>query len=120
MAQESARRLVFSGPGRAIITGPALDLSADSAAGRALAVRFRIERGDAGDFRLGFGDALMEWPASPGPGWQRAILPLRCFPGADATTFSSVDRLLIVEGTRASALAIEDVRLIDAPVGPCP
>jgi beta-glucosidase len=119
-AQESARRLAFSGPGRAIITGPALELSAESAAGRALAVRFRIEQGVAGDFRLGFGDAEMDWPASAGPGWQQAVIPLRCFPGAVATSFSSVDRLLIVEGARASALAIEDVRLIDAPAGPCP
>ena len=119
-AQESARRLAFSGPGRAIITGPALELSAESAAGRALAVRFRIERGDAGDFRLGFGDALMEWPASAGPGWQRAVIPLRCFPGADTTPFGSVDRLLIVEGARVSALSIEDVRLVDAPAGSCP
>lgn len=120
VAQESARRLAFSGPGRAIITGPALELSAESAAGRALAVRFRIERGTAGDFRLGFGDAIMAWPASAGPGWQQAVIPLRCFPGATAATFGSIDRLLIVEGTRASALAIEDVRLIDAPAGPCP
>ena len=119
-AQESARRLAFTGPGRAIITGPALDLSADSAPGRALVVRFRIDRGDSGDFRLGFGDAVMDWPASPGPGWQQAVIPLRCFPGADATTFGSVDRLLIVEGARVSALSIEDVRLIDAPAGPCP
>jgi beta-glucosidase len=119
VAQESARRFAFSGPARAIITGPTLDLSADSAPGRALSVRFRIERGDASDFRLGFGDAVMEWPASPGPGWQRAVIPLRCFPGADATTFGSVDRLLIVEGTRASTLTIEDVRLTDAPEGPC-
>ncbi len=119
-AQESARRLAFSGPGRAIITGPALDLSADSAAGRALVLRFRIDRGDAGDFRLGFGDAVMDWPASTGPGWQQAVIPLRCFPGASATKFGSVDRLLIVEGTRVSALTIEDVRLVDAPAGPCP
>lgn len=119
VAQESARRLTFSGLGRAIITGPALDLSANGSVGRALAVRFRIERGDAGDFRLGFGDAVMEWPASPGTGWQQAIIPLRCFPEADATSFVSVDRLLIVEGTGASVLAIEDVRLIDAPPGPC-
>jgi beta-glucosidase len=119
-AQESARRLAFSGPGRAIITGPALELSAESAAVRALAVRFRIEQGRSGDLRLGFGDAVMDWPASSGPGWQQAILPLRCFPGAVATSFSSVDRLLIVEGARASALAIEDVRLVDAPAGPCP
>lgn len=118
-AQESARRLTFSGPGRAIITGPALDLSADSASGRALVVRFRIDRGDADDFRLGFGDAVMDWPASSGPGWQQAVIPLRCFPGADGTTFGSVDRLLIVEGTGVSALAIEDVRLVDAPAGSC-
>jgi hypothetical protein len=62
----------------------------------------------------------MDWPASTGQGWQQAIIPLRCFPGAVATSFSSVDRLLIVEGARASALTIEDVRLVDAPVGPCP
>jgi len=119
-AQESARRLVFSGPGRAIITGPAIDLSGDDAAARALAVRYRLERGGPGDFRLGLGDQIMAWPTPPGPGWHQAIIPLRCLPGATTASFDSIDRLLIVEGRRDSALAIEDVRVVDAPAGPCP
>lgn len=119
-AQESARRFAFSGPGRAIITGPALDLSADRLAGRALAVRFRIEQGQASDFRLGFGDVEMDWPGATNPGWQTAVLPLRCLPGGDTTSFGSVDRLLIVEASGSAAMAIEDVRLTDAPADACP
>ena len=119
-AQESARKLTFSGPGRAIITGPALDLTATTEVHHALSVRFRIDLGASSDFQLGIGDQLTAWPAAPGSGWQQATLPLGCLPGGDVASFASVDRLLIVEATGPAAMSIEDVRLVRVPDAPCP
>ncbi len=118
-AQESGRRLTFSGPGRAIITGPALDLSATPDKDNALRIRFRIDRGASADFQLGIGDQLTDWPTASGPGWQEATIPLRCLPGAGTVSFESVDRLLIVEAVRPAAMSIEDVRLVGVPHGTC-
>ena len=118
-AQESGRRLNFSGPGRAIITGPALDLTATPDEDNALSIRFRIDRGASADFQLGIGDQLTGWPAASGAGWQQATIPLRCLPGAGAASFASVDRFLIVEAARPAALSIEDVRLVRLPRAPC-
>jgi len=118
-AQESGRRLTFSGPGRAIITGPALDLTATPDEDNALSIRFRIDRGASADFQLGIGDQLTAWPAASGSGWQETTIPLRCLPGAGATSFASVDRLLIVEALRPAAMSIEDVRLVRIPLGTC-
>ena len=118
-AQESGRRLTFSGAGRAIITGPALDLTATPDEDNALSIRFRIDRGESADFQLGIGDQMTPWPTASGPGWQETTIPLRCLPGAGAASFASVDRLLIVEAVRPAALSIEDVRLVRVPAGPC-
>jgi beta-glucosidase len=118
-AQESGRRLTFSGPGRAIITGPALDLTATPDEDNALSIRFRIDRGASADFQLGIGDQLTDWPAASGSGWQETTIPLRCLPGAGASSFASVDRLLIVEAIRPAAMSIEDVRLVRVPHGTC-
>lgn len=119
VAQESGRLLTFSGPGRAIITGPALDLSATAGEDYALSIRFRIDQGAGADFRLGLGDLLTDWPEAAGAGWRQAILPLRCFRDAGAASLAGVDRLLIVEATRPAAVSIEDVRLVRAAPGPC-
>lgn len=118
-AQESGRRLTFSGAGRAIITGPALDLTATPDEDNALSIRFRIDRGENADFQLGIGDQMTGWPAASGSGWQETTIPLRCLPGAGAASFASVDRLLIVEAVRPAALSIEDVRLVRVPPGTC-
>jgi beta-glucosidase len=118
-AQESARKLIFSGPGRAIITGPALDLTGTAEDHHALIIRFRIDQGVSDDFQLGIGDQLTGWPAATGTGWQEATIPLRCLPGAGAASFASVDRFLIVEAARPAALSIEDVRLVRLPHAPC-
>ena len=118
-AQESARKLTFSGPGRAIITGPALDLTATTEDDHALSLRFRIDQGASADFQLGLGDQLTGWPAASGAGWQQATIPLRCLPGAGAASFASVDRFLIVEAAGPAALSIEDVRLVRLPHAPC-
>lgn len=118
-AQESGRKLTFSGPGRAIITGPALDLTATTGEDQALSIRFRIDQGASADFQIGVGDQLTAWPAAPGDGWRQATIPLGCLPGATAASFASVDRLLIVEAVRPAALSIEDVRLVRLPRAPC-
>jgi beta-glucosidase len=118
-AQESGRKLTFSGPGRAIITGPALDLTATPDEDNALSIRFRIDRGASADFQLGIGDQMTAWPAASGSGWQETTIPLRCLPGAGAASFASVDRLLIVEAVRPAAMSIEDVRLVRVPHGTC-
>lgn len=115
-AQESARRLSFTGGARAIITGPAMTLPAERADGFALSVRFRIEQGGAHALRLGHGDGLLAWPASPGSDWQSLVVPLGCF----MQVVTGVDRLLIVEATEPVVMAIEDVRIVDAPDARCP
>lgn len=116
-AQESARRLSFSGPGRAIITGPALDLTQGDGA-LALAIRFRLEPGSGDAFRLGFGDGSIAWPASAGPDWSEVAVPLRCFSGPHGQ--DSVDRPLIVEALRPATISLEDVRLVRTPAAACP
>lgn len=118
-AQESARRLTFSGPGRAIITGPALDLTEGDGA-LALAVRFRLEAGSGDAFRLGFGDGLIAWPASAGPDWTEVSVPLRCFDGPNGRQTNSVDRPLIVEALRPGVISLEDVRIVQASGAGCP
>jgi beta-glucosidase len=119
-AQESARRLSFSGPGRAIITGPALDLSEEDMGTVALGIRFRLEPDSAGAFRLGFGDGLIDWPAVAGTDWNQIIVPLHCFSGPNGRAAISVDRLLIVEASEPAIISLEDVRLVEAPTAVCP
>ena len=120
VAQESARRLSFSGPGRAIITGPAMDLSEEDVGALALGIRFRVESGSAGAFRLGFGDGLIDWPAVAGSDWNQISVPLHCFSGSNARGAISVDRLLIVEASGSATMSLEDVRLVEAPAAGCP
>jgi beta-glucosidase len=119
-AQESARRLSFSGPGRAIITGPAMDLSEEDVGALALGIRFRVESGSAGAFRLGFGDGLIDWPAVAGSDWNQITVPLHCFSGSNGREAISVDRLLIVEASGAATMSLEDARLVEAPTAGCP
>jgi beta-glucosidase len=119
-AQESARRLSFSGPGRAIITGPALALSEEDIGALSLSIRFRVDPGSAGTLRLGFGDGLINWPAIAGSDWNQITVPLHCFSGSNGQEAVSVDRPLIVEATGSATLSVEDVRLAEAPAAGCP
>lgn len=120
LAQESARRLSFTGPGRAIITGPALDLPQGEGRAFALSIRFRLDPGAGDALRLGFGDGLISWPAVAGPDWNQISVPLRCFSGPPGQESNGVDRPLIVEASRPATLSLEDVRLIEVTTAGCP
>lgn len=120
LAQESARRLSFTGPGRAIITGPALDLSREEGRALALSIRFRLEPGAGDAFRLGFGDGMIGWPAAAGSDWNQIAVPLGCFSGPQGQNPNGVDRPLIVEASRPATISLEDVRLIEDPAARCP
>ncbi len=116
VAQESARRLSFTGPGRAVITGPAVEISGSGRLAPALSIRFRRESGIGEALQLGSGDGLIAWPAADSSDWTQIIVPLRCFSDSQG----AVDRPLVVEASGPATISLEDVRLIEAPSAACP
>lgn len=120
VAQESARRLSFSGPGRAIITGPAIEAFEGDGPAPALSVRFQLQPGIGERLQLGFGDGLIAWPATDNSDWKQILVPLRCFANPQWPASGFVDRPLIVEANGPATISLEDVRLVQAPEADCP
>lgn len=120
VAQESARRLSFTGPGRAVITGPAVEISEGGPLAPALSIRFRLDPGGGEALRLGFGDGLIAWPATGSSDWSQITVPLRCFSDPQGPDSGVVDRPLILEASGPATISLEDVRLIQAPEADCP
>ena len=115
--QESARLLTFTGPGQAIVTGPAIDLSGTDYANVALTFRYRIDAGDASAMRLGLGNGVVSLGA--GQGWQQASVPVRCFASGQGGLMG-VDRAWILTATTPAKVAVEDIRLDMATSDTCP
>ncbi|MBJ7446525.1 MAG: glycoside hydrolase family 3 C-terminal domain-containing protein [Brevundimonas sp.] len=115
--QESARLLTFTGPGQAIVTGPAIDLSGPDYAGVALTFRYRIDAGHASALSLGLGNGVVR--LGGGQGWQQASVPLRCFASGQGG-LTGVDRAWILSATAAATVAVEDIRLDTAAADTCP
>jgi len=109
-AQESARQLTFDGPGRAIITGPGLDLTADDLRCGTLAFRYRLETPAHADLTLGFGNGLVGLDRGATDGWREMALPLSAF-AEGSTTLNGVDRLFILDAAGPTTIGLEEVRL---------
>jgi beta-glucosidase len=115
--QESARLLRFTGPGQAIVTGPAIDLSGPDSSNLALRFRYRLDAGDASALRIGLGNGSVG--LSGGPGWRTALIPLTCFASAGGRLIG-VDRVWILESQAAAVVAVEDIRLDATTAAGCP
>lgn len=115
--QESARLVTFTGPGQAIVTGPAIDLSGPDYAEAALTFRYRIDAGSASALSIGLGNGVA--PLAGGEGWQEASLPLSCFRSGDAP-LNGVDRAWILTAAAPATVAVEDIRLVVATSATCP
>ncbi|CAL1691557.1 hypothetical protein MMB232_01701 [Brevundimonas subvibrioides] len=115
--QETARLVTFAGPGQAIVTGPAIDLSGPDYAGVALTFRYRIDAGDASALGIGLGNGVV--PLVAGSGWREASVPLRCFASGEGG-LTGVDRAWILSATAPATVAVEDIRLDAATSTDCP
>ncbi|ADL01073.1 glycoside hydrolase family 3 protein [Brevundimonas subvibrioides] len=115
--QETARLVTFAGPGQAIVTGPAIDLSGPDYAGVALTFRYRIDAGDASALGIGLGNGVV--PLVAGSGWREASVPLRCFASGEGG-LAGVDRAWILSATAPATVAVEDIRLDAATSTDCP
>ena len=115
--QESARLITFTGPGQAIVTGPAIDLSGPDHAGAALTFRYRIDAGSASALSIGLGNGVA--PLAGGIGWRVALLPLSCFRSGGAP-LTGVDRAWILTATAPATVAVEDIRLVATTSTACP
>lgn len=115
--QESARLVTFTGPGQAIVTGPAIDLSGPDYAEAALTFRYRIDAGSASALSIGLGNGVA--PLAGGEGWQEASLPLSCFRSGNAP-LNGVDRAWILTAAAPATVAVEDIRLVVATSATCP
>ena len=115
--QESARLVTFKGPGQAIVTGPAIDLSGADYAAVALTFRYRIDAGPASALSVGLGNGVV--PLSDGQGWQDFAVPLACFATAESG-LKDVDRAWILTASTSATVTIEDIRLDKAATSVCP
>lgn len=115
--QETARLVTFAGPGQAIVTGPAIDLSGPDYAGVALTFRYRIDAGDASALGVGLGNGVV--PLVAGSGWREVSVPLRCFASGEGGLIG-VDRAWILSATAPATVAVEDIRLDAATSTDCP
>jgi beta-glucosidase len=115
--QESARLITFTGPGQAIVTGPAIDLSGPDYAGASLTFRYRIDAGSASALSIGLANGVTS--LAGGVGWQEASAPLSCFRSGEAP-LTGVDRAWILTATAPATVAVEDIRLVATTSTACP
>mgnify|MGYP001135463200 CR=1 FL=1 len=115
--QESARLVTFIGPGQAIVTGPAVDLSGPDYAKVALTFRYRIDTGAGSGLTVGLGNGSV--PLADGTGWQQASVPLDCFRSGQGG-LQGVDRAWILTATAPATVAVEDIRLDVSTTEACP
>ncbi|MBB5744822.1 glycoside hydrolase family 3 protein [Brevundimonas variabilis] len=115
--QESARLITFTGPGQAIVTGPAIDLSGADYAEVALTFRYRLDVGLASSLSIGLGNGIV--PLVGGAGWQEVSIPLSCFRSGERG-LSGVDRAWILSAAAPATVAVEDIRLDAATATTCP
>ena len=114
-AQEDARRLTWTGGGRAayLATPPQpLDLTRESNAQLSLVVEWRRDAGDpqpALAMRSATGVASVPLPTAAGGQWQTVALPLACFhaPGFDIAAVTGIG----VAGTDAGSASVSDLRI---------
>ncbi|GAA0627287.1 exo 1,3/1,4-beta-D-glucan glucohydrolase [Brevundimonas kwangchunensis] len=82
-AQESAMALTFSGPGEALITGPAIDLSRQRNGDMVLAFSIRLDAPPSGAVEIGFGRERLDIASViekfPTGVWRRLRIRLGCF-----------------------------------------
>ena len=122
IAQESGRRLTFTGPARALIWGPPVDLRREVNGDLALSFRYRIDAAPAGDLSLGFGGAAMdltdELTGVPVGEWRAYKVRLSCFaePRAEA-----IETPFVLASTGAATVSVSEIQL-SPDVGPaaCP
>ena len=122
IAQESGRRLTFTGPARALIWGPPVDLRREVNGDLALSFRYRIDAAPAGDLSLGFGAATMdltdELAGAPVGDWQAYKVRLSCFaePRAEA-----IETPFVLASTGPATVSVSEIQL-SPDVGPaaCP
>ncbi|MFN3932953.1 MAG: glycoside hydrolase family 3 protein [Brevundimonas sp.] len=122
LAQESGRRLTFTGPARAIIWGPPVDLRREVNGDLALSFRYRLDSTPAGTLSLGFGgvsrDLTSELTAAPLGVWRSHKVRLSCFaePRAEA-----VETPFVLTSTGAATVSISEVQLRpDVGAADCP
>ncbi len=121
LAQESGRRLTFSGPARALIWGPPVDLRREVNGDLALSFRYRIDA-QPGTLTLGFGQSVVEMTdeltAGAGAEWRAYKVRLSCFtePGAEA-----VETPFVLAATGPGMVSVSEIQL-SPDVGPanCP
>ncbi|MDP3800767.1 exo 1,3/1,4-beta-D-glucan glucohydrolase [Brevundimonas sp.] len=122
LAQESGRRLTFTGPARAVIWGPPVDLRREINGDLALSFRYRIDAAPAGALSIGFGDVLVdltdELAAGPAGEWRIHKVRLSCFaePGPEA-----IESPFVLASSGPATISVSEIRL-SADVGPanCP
>ncbi|HZW15572.1 MAG TPA: exo 1,3/1,4-beta-D-glucan glucohydrolase [Brevundimonas sp.] len=122
LAQESGRRLTFTGPGRALIWGPPVDLRREVNGDLALSFRYRIDAVPAGELSLGFGSAAVDLAgdlaSAPVGDWQTYRVRLSCFvePRAEA-----IETPFVLSSGAAVTISVSEVQLTP-DVGPadCP
>ena len=123
LAQESARRLTFTSPSRALIWGPPVDLRREVNGDLALSFRYRIDAAPAGDLSLGFGSALLNLTdeltgVAPAGEWRAYKVRLSCFAEARA---EAVETPFVLAATGEGAVSVSEIQL-SPDVGPadCP
>ncbi|QBX37696.1 glycoside hydrolase family 3 protein [Brevundimonas sp. S30B] len=119
-AQESAMALSFSGPGEAVIFGPAVDLSRQRNGDMVLALSVRLDEAARGPIDLGFGAehhdiAPLLADAAVGQ-WRHLRLRLACFDG-DAAGVSAVETPFSLRSAEPLRISLADISLTsnDAP-----
>ena len=122
LAQESGRRLSFTGPARALIWGPPVDLRREVNGDLALSFRYRIDTAPAGDLSLGFGTALVDvkddLATTPAGEWSSYKVRLSCFaePRADA-----IETPFVLTSSGAAAVSLSEIQLSpDVGAADCP
>lgn len=128
-AQEDARRLTWTGAGKAAFTAPRpFDLSRESNGEISLVLEYRLEAKPSGAVTVGFqsGDKMATVPisgllASTPPGtWGRIAIPLQCF-AARGATMQAVTAPLVLQSAGAADISISDVKLdyVSMPMSKC-
>ncbi len=120
LAQEDAKALVWTGPGTAVIEGPTVDLSAQAAAGKALALTMRVDAVGTGPVALSFADRPLDitgWLKTAPRGQAVTLaIPLSCFAGADTAV---VQTPLRINADAGLAISLLSASLTDG-AGECP
>ncbi len=109
-AQEDGKRIVWTGPGRVSIDGPAADLSRQQTGAFALTLHWRVAALGSGPVELGLGGVALDIADRVSAGTAPATLrvPIRCFSerGADIAAVGNAFSLAAPAGSDITVIGI--------------